>query len=70
MSGLPSATRAQIRYTTTIATVDGSADEPEVVFSDGTRARFDLVVGADGIRSAVRKLIYPHAEPATSSSDI
>ena len=39
------------------------AQEPDVEFSDGTRARFDLVVGADGIHSAVRKVIYPHAEP-------
>jgi 2-polyprenyl-6-methoxyphenol hydroxylase-like FAD-dependent oxidoreductase len=29
---------------------------------DGTRAAFDLVVGADGIRSAVRKLIYSDIE--------
>ena len=43
--------------------MDGTAGEPEVTFSDGTRAVFDLVVGADGIRSAVRKLMYPHIEP-------
>lgn len=63
MSSLSSATRGQIRYSTTIASVHEAAQEPEVEFSDGSRARFDLVVGADGIRSAVRNLIYPHLEP-------
>jgi 2-polyprenyl-6-methoxyphenol hydroxylase-like FAD-dependent oxidoreductase len=67
MSGLASAARAQIRYTTTIASVGGSAEEPEVTFSDGTRARFDLVVGADGIRSAVREHIHPRVESAYRS---
>jgi 2-polyprenyl-6-methoxyphenol hydroxylase-like FAD-dependent oxidoreductase len=67
MSGLSGAVRAQIRYSTTITSADGSAGEPEVALSDGTRGRFDLVVGADGIRSAVRKLIHPHIEPAYRS---
>jgi 2-polyprenyl-6-methoxyphenol hydroxylase-like FAD-dependent oxidoreductase len=67
MSGLAGGLRAQIRYATTITSVDGSAGELGVAFSDGTGGRFDLVVGADGIRSAVRKLIYPHAEPAYRS---
>jgi 2-polyprenyl-6-methoxyphenol hydroxylase-like FAD-dependent oxidoreductase len=64
LSGLSSATRAQIRHSTTIASLAGPAEEPEVAFSDGTRGQFDLVVGADGIRSAVRKAIYPSIEPA------
>jgi len=59
--------RAQIRYSTTIAWVDWSAGALDVIFSDGTRAQFDLVIGADGIRSAVRKLIYPHIETAYRS---
>jgi 2-polyprenyl-6-methoxyphenol hydroxylase-like FAD-dependent oxidoreductase len=55
--------RARIRYATTIASVDGSAKAVEVVFSDGDRAQFDLLVGADGVHSAVRKLIHPEVEP-------
>jgi 2-polyprenyl-6-methoxyphenol hydroxylase-like FAD-dependent oxidoreductase len=64
MSGLASATRAQIRHSTTIASLAGTPEEPEVTFSDGTRGQFDLVVGADGIQSAVRKVLYPSIEPA------
>jgi 2-polyprenyl-6-methoxyphenol hydroxylase-like FAD-dependent oxidoreductase len=63
MAALSGAVRAEIRYSTTIASVDGPADIPDVVFSDGTSAQFDLIVGADGLHSAVRKLIYPQAEP-------
>jgi 2-polyprenyl-6-methoxyphenol hydroxylase-like FAD-dependent oxidoreductase len=67
MSGLSSAVRAQIRYATTLASAGGPAREPDVAFSDGTRGQFDLVVGADGIHSAVRKAIYPDIEPAYRS---
>lgn len=34
-----------------------STDEVEVQFTDGTRASFDLVVGCDGVRSDVRRMI-------------
>ena len=67
MSALFSATRAQIRYSTTIASVEESPDGAEVVLSDGTSGRFDLVVGADGIGSAVRQLIYPRGKPVYRS---
>lgn len=67
MSGLSSAIRAPVRYATTVASVGGPAKEPEVAFSDGSRDQFDLVVGADGIGSAVREVIYPGIEPAYRS---
>jgi 2-polyprenyl-6-methoxyphenol hydroxylase-like FAD-dependent oxidoreductase len=67
MGALAGAMQAQIRYATTITSVGGPAGPPEVAFSDGTRARFDLVVGADGIGSAVRKLIFPRTDPAYRS---
>ncbi len=34
-----------------------------MTFSDGRRAQFDLVVGADGIHSAIRQVIFPGFEP-------
>ncbi|TYB55408.1 2-polyprenyl-6-methoxyphenol hydroxylase [Nonomuraea sp. PA05] len=39
------------------------SDTVEVVFSDGTTGAYDLVVGADGIRSHVRALIGVEAAP-------
>lgn len=35
---------------------DGGVD---VVFADGSRARYDLVIGADGVNSAVRRHVKP-----------
>jgi 2-polyprenyl-6-methoxyphenol hydroxylase-like FAD-dependent oxidoreductase len=67
VSALSSAARAKIHYSTTITSVDWSTAAPEVVFSDGTHDRFDLVVGADGIGSAVRKMIYPDVQPVYRS---
>jgi 2-polyprenyl-6-methoxyphenol hydroxylase-like FAD-dependent oxidoreductase len=64
MSALAAALRARIRFSTTITEVSGSADQPEVLLSDGTRSGFDLVVGADGIGSAVRALVFPDVKPA------
>jgi 2-polyprenyl-6-methoxyphenol hydroxylase-like FAD-dependent oxidoreductase len=45
-------------------TVDGWTETGagvEAMLSDGTSARYDLVVGADGIHSKVRGLALPHA---------
>src|SRR5919202_2956941 len=56
ITALSSAVRADIRYETTVVAVAGPSAEPEVTFSDGTSARFELVGGADGIDSAVRRI--------------
>ena len=45
-------------------TVDGleqGADGVAATFSDGRQGRYDLVLGADGVNSKVRKLIVPDA---------
>jgi 2-polyprenyl-6-methoxyphenol hydroxylase-like FAD-dependent oxidoreductase len=45
---------APVRTGTTIQSLENSAGGAEVIFSDGTTASYDLVVGADGIHSALR----------------
>jgi 2-polyprenyl-6-methoxyphenol hydroxylase-like FAD-dependent oxidoreductase len=45
-------------------TVDRLASDPDgvaVVFADGTEARYDVVIGADGVFSRVRRLLFPMA---------
>ena len=43
---------------------DGRTSAPaRVTFTDGSEGEFDLVVGADGIRSAVRGLVFGKVEP-------
>ena len=44
-----------------IAGLTQDADGVDVVFAGGTRRRFDLVVGADGLHSALRAMVFgPH----------
>ncbi len=47
-----------IRLGTTIESLREEPDRVEVRLSDGTEDAFDLVVGADGIRSAVRAMVF------------
>jgi len=35
------------------------ADGVDVLFTDGSRARYDLVIGSDGVNSAVRRYVKP-----------
>lgn len=67
MTGLLSGVRAQIRHSNTIVSLDQSAGGVVVDFSDGTRGTYDLIVGADGINSAVRKLVFPEIESSYRS---
>lgn len=48
----------EIRYHQSIAAVRQDLDKVEVTFADGTQESFDLLVGADGIHSRTRELVF------------
>lgn len=50
-----------IRLGLTVKALDQDDDGVDVTFSDGGRARYDFLIGADGVFSGVRNLIFPDA---------
>jgi 2-polyprenyl-6-methoxyphenol hydroxylase-like FAD-dependent oxidoreductase len=61
----------RIRLTTTVASIDRHEDGVDVELTDGTRGTWDLVVGADGLHSKVRELVFPDApEPAFTGQTV
>jgi len=50
--------KVEIFYGTTIAALRQDAEGVDVEFSTGATRRFDLVVGADGLHSRVRELVF------------
>ncbi len=55
-----------VRMGVTVESIDDSGARTAVRFSDGSRGEYDLVVGADGIRSRVRELVFGALEPRFS----
>jgi 2-polyprenyl-6-methoxyphenol hydroxylase-like FAD-dependent oxidoreductase len=51
----------ELRFGTTARAIDLEADGAAVATSDGRRERYDVVVAADGARSATRELVMPPA---------
>ncbi|MFB6076820.1 MAG: 2-polyprenyl-6-methoxyphenol hydroxylase, partial [Candidatus Nanohaloarchaea archaeon] len=47
-----------VRMGTTPAAIEDTGDAVAVTFDDGTTARYDVVVGADGVHSAVREMQF------------
>ncbi|WP_416562772.1 FAD-dependent monooxygenase [Nocardia testacea] len=50
--------RVDYRFGDSIAELTDHGDEVEVRFDSGDHARFDLVIGADGMHSRVRELVF------------
>ena len=60
---------ANIRKGVTVATIEDEANASLVTFKNGEQQRYDLVVGADGIGSHTRALLFPDApKPASRVS--
>lgn len=63
-------TGAKIRFGDTVLRLAQDGAGVEVTFASGTAGRYDLVVGADGIRSAVRGLIGIEVTPQPTGMGI
>lgn len=50
-----------MRLSTTVTAIDQSGADVEVTLNDGSRERYDLVVGADGLHSKIRELVFADA---------
>lgn len=50
---------ANVRLGLSFENIAQDEDGVDVIFTDGSRGRYDLVIGADGINSATRKLVMP-----------
>jgi 2-polyprenyl-6-methoxyphenol hydroxylase-like FAD-dependent oxidoreductase len=58
---------ASVRTGTTFTTIEQDPDAVEVAFTDSSRGRYDLVIGADGIHSQVRAEVFgPKPAPELS----
>ena len=61
---LAEATRAsgtKVRLGCTFTSIEQDAEGVEVAFTDGSRRRYDLVIGADGLYSKVREAVFSQA---------
>ncbi|WP_342130906.1 FAD-dependent oxidoreductase [Hydrogenophaga sp. OTU3427] len=67
---LADATRAsgtKVYLGNTFTSLQQDAEGVDVVFSDGQRRRYDLVIGADGLYSKLRETLFPQAPKPTYS---
>lgn len=61
---------AQIRYGLSVDALVSTADGVEVRFTQGGARHYDLVVGADGLYSRLRELLFPQARPSHSGQAV
>ena len=55
-----------VRMGISVDEIDDTGERVAVLFTEGSRGLYDLVVGADGIRSKVRGLVFPEVKPEYS----
>ena len=61
---------AKLRLGTAASALSPDGDGVDVTFCDGSAGRYDLVIGADGIRSATRRMIGIADEPRPTGMGI
>jgi 2-polyprenyl-6-methoxyphenol hydroxylase-like FAD-dependent oxidoreductase len=61
---------AKLRLGTRVSSLSHDAAGVDVTFSDGSAGRYDLVIGADGIRSATRPMIGISDQPRPTGMGI
>jgi 2-polyprenyl-6-methoxyphenol hydroxylase-like FAD-dependent oxidoreductase len=59
-----------IRMGLSVESIENTPDSAKVTFTDGTKAEYDLVVGADGIYSKVRNLVFGEFTPKYINSSV
>jgi 2-polyprenyl-6-methoxyphenol hydroxylase-like FAD-dependent oxidoreductase len=70
MANSATAAGAKLRLGTRVSSLSQHGDDVDVVFSDGSADRYDLVIGADGIRSATRPMIGITDQPRPTGMGI
>lgn len=48
----------ELRFNTVVTAIDNSHEDAKVTFSDGRVENFDIVIGAEGIHSSTRELLF------------
>jgi 2-polyprenyl-6-methoxyphenol hydroxylase-like FAD-dependent oxidoreductase len=54
---------AKLRFGSSVTSLEAGEQAVDAMFSDGSAGRYDLVIGADGVRSATRRMIGITDEP-------